>query len=166
LCSLAHDPQTAQRSGLRDVKEIVTSLNPVLRGWGNYFRTGNADREFHRIDEYAYRRVIRWMQRRGGQRARHRWDQWPRRECLYKEFGLYQLRGTVSYPVQATPPRPSVSRVRETRTHGLKGGPGNGAAKRQPHQILPVRIVALPEVEVKVLPVQPGRDPEPRFTPT
>jgi group II intron reverse transcriptase/maturase len=122
-----HELTDAQRSGLRDVKEIVTSLNPVLRGWGNYFRTGNANREFHRIDEYAYRRVIRWMQRRGGQRARHRWDQWPR-ERLYKEFGLYQLRGTVSYPVHATPPRPSVSRVRETRTHGLKGGPGNGAA--------------------------------------
>jgi group II intron reverse transcriptase/maturase len=122
-----HDLTDASQSGKRDVKDVVTSLNPVLRGWGNYFRTGNAEREFNRIDEYAYRRVVRWMQRRGGQRARHRWDQWPR-ERLHKEFGLYQLRGAVNYPVQATPRRPSVSRVREIRTHGLKGGPGNGAA--------------------------------------
>jgi group II intron reverse transcriptase/maturase len=122
-----HDLTDASQSGKRDVKDVVTSLNPVLRGWGNYFRTGNAEREFNRIDEYAYRSVVRWMQRRGGQRARHRWDQWPR-ERLHKEFGLYQLRGAVNYPVQATPRRPSVSRVRETRTHGLKGGPGNGAA--------------------------------------
>lgn len=122
-----HELTDARRSGVRDVKEIVTSLNPVLRGWGNYFRTGNADREFNRIDEYACRHVVRWMQRRGGQRSRHRWDQWPR-ERLHKEFGLHRRRGTVCYPVHATPSRPSVSRVRETRMHGLKGGPGNGAA--------------------------------------
>jgi group II intron reverse transcriptase/maturase len=122
-----HELTDARRAGAWDVKEIVASLNPVLRGWGNYFRTGNADREFNRIDEHAYRRVVRWMQRRGGQRTRHRWDQWPR-ERLHKELGLYRLRGTVCYPVHATPRRPSESRVREIRTHGLKGGPGNGAA--------------------------------------
>src|SRR5438552_8918919 len=26
----------------RDVREVIADLNPVLRGWGNYFRTGNA----------------------------------------------------------------------------------------------------------------------------
>jgi hypothetical protein len=25
----------------------------VLRGWGNYFRTGNAGREFHKMDNFA-----------------------------------------------------------------------------------------------------------------
>jgi group II intron reverse transcriptase/maturase len=122
-----HEMTDAKRSGVKDVKEIITSLNPVLRGWGNYFRTGNADRKFHQIDNYVYRRVVSWMQRRGGQRSRYRWEQWPQ-ERLHKELGLHRLRGTVCYPVHATPPRPSVSRVREIRTHGLKGGPGNGAA--------------------------------------
>ena len=28
-------------------------LNPVLRGWGNYFRTGNADRKFNKMDDYV-----------------------------------------------------------------------------------------------------------------
>jgi group II intron reverse transcriptase/maturase len=122
-----HDLTDARRSGAKDVKEIITSLNPVLRGWGNYFRTGNADREFNRIDGYTYGRLVRWMQRRGGQRTRYRKDAWPR-ERLHEEMGLYRLRGTVRYPAQATPQRPSVSRVRETRTHGLKGGSGNGVA--------------------------------------
>jgi RNA-directed DNA polymerase len=129
-----HDLTDARRSGAKDVKEIVTSLNPVLRGWGNYFRshrpvgrTGNADREFNRIDGYVYDRLIRWMQRRGGQRTRYRRDAWPR-ERLHEEMGLYRLRGTVRYPAQATLRRPSESRVRETRTHGLKGGSGNGVA--------------------------------------
>src|SRR5450755_1988004 len=34
----------ARRSGVKDVKQLITDLNPVLRGWGNYFGTGNADR--------------------------------------------------------------------------------------------------------------------------
>jgi hypothetical protein len=37
-------------------------------------------------------------------------------------------RTTVRYPAQATAPRPSVSRVRETCMHGLKGGAGNRSA--------------------------------------
>jgi RNA-directed DNA polymerase len=122
-----HDLTDARRSGVKDVKVIIASVNPVLRGWGNYFRTGNADREFQRIDEYAYGRLVRWMQRRGGQRTRYRMEAWPH-ERLHEEMGLHRLRGTVRYPAQATPQRPSVSRVRETRTHGLKGGSGNGVA--------------------------------------
>jgi len=120
-----HDLTDARRSGVKDVKEVIASVNPVIRGWGNYFRTGNAEREFNRIDEYVYDRLVRWMQRRGGQRARYRWNAWPR-ERLHAEMGLHRLRGTVCYPAQATPRRPSESRVREIRTHGLKGGSGNG----------------------------------------
>jgi len=113
-----HDLTDASRSGRKDVKEIITSLNPVLRGWGNYFRTGTADREFHRIDEYVYRRLLRWMRRRGGQRARYRWDAWPRQR-LHDEMGLYRLRGTVRYPANAAPLRPSVSRVRGAACNGV-----------------------------------------------
>jgi RNA-directed DNA polymerase len=29
----------ARHSG-EDVKQVIAKLNPVLRGWGNYFRTG------------------------------------------------------------------------------------------------------------------------------
>jgi group II intron reverse transcriptase/maturase len=117
---------SARRAGVRDVMEIIVSLNPGLRGWGNFFGSGNADQKFTQIDEYVYRRLIRWLKRRGGQRTRFRLDRWPR-ERFY-ELGLHMLRGTVDYPAQATPGRPSASRVRENRTHGLRGGPSvNGA---------------------------------------
>src|SRR3984885_9340882 len=33
-----------QQSG-KGVKQLIVELNPVLRGWGNYFRPGNADRD-------------------------------------------------------------------------------------------------------------------------
>jgi RNA-directed DNA polymerase len=86
---------------------------------GNYFRSGTSDREFHWIDEFVVRRLRRWEHRRGGQRSSRR------RElpfAWYHGHGLYRLRGTVCYPVQATPVRSSLSRVRENRTHGLIGG--------------------------------------------
>ncbi len=121
-----HDLTGAHRSGAKDVKEIIASVNPVIRGWGNYFRTGTADREFNQIDWYVHERITRWLWRRGGQRARCRRDEWPF-ERLFG-MGLHRLRTTVRYPAQATPRRPSVSRVRETRTHGLKGGPGTRLA--------------------------------------
>jgi len=125
-----HDLTDARRSGAKDVQEIIDDLNPILRGWANYFRTGNADREFNRIDHYVHRRITRWLWRRGGQRTRFRYDRWPHAR-LYG-MGLYRLRGTVKYPANATPRRPSVSRVRENRTHGLKGGPQNRAGLPAP----------------------------------
>jgi RNA-directed DNA polymerase len=121
-----HELTNASRGGVKDVQELIASLNPLLRGWGNYFRTGNAERAFNRIDAYVYERLQRWHYRRGGQRARHRAAAWPSNR--YHALGLHRLRGTVSYPAHATPRRPTVSRVQETCTHGLKGDAGIVAA--------------------------------------
>jgi group II intron reverse transcriptase/maturase len=122
--SRVHELTRVRGNGAKNVNEVISKLNPVLRGWGNYFRSGNAGREFNELDDYVNRRIIRWMVRRGGQRDRVRPSLWPS-ERLH-EIGLHRLRGRVSYPTQATSVRPSVSRVREIRTHGLKGGFGTG----------------------------------------
>jgi group II intron reverse transcriptase/maturase len=90
----------ARRSGGKDVKEVVADLNPVLRGWGNYFRTGNAHREFHRVDGFVYQRLCHWRRRRNGQRATTR-APWTSAELF--GMGLHRLYGTVRYPTQATP---------------------------------------------------------------
>jgi len=109
---------TGKRGSREDVKQLIAKLNPVLRGWGNYFRTGTCRREFHKMDDYVFERLTRWQHRRGGQRAQRR-APWTGAE-LYG-MGLYQLRRTVRYAAQAAPVRSSLSRVRENRTHGLKG---------------------------------------------
>jgi group II intron reverse transcriptase/maturase len=108
----------ARQSG-KDVKQIIAELNPVLRGWGNYFRTGNADREFNKLDGFVYRRMRRWQVRRGGQRAT-RQNAWTGDQL--HGMGLHRLQGTVRYPSQATSRRSSVSCVPENGTHSLKGG--------------------------------------------
>src|SRR5215470_7445375 len=116
---------TDKRQSGKDVKQIIAKLNPVLRGWGNYFRTGNADREFSKMDYFVASSLRRWQHRRGGQRATKR----PlfTQDQLYG-MGLYRLMGTVKYPSQATPRKSSLSRVPENGTHGLKGEIRNGLA--------------------------------------
>jgi RNA-directed DNA polymerase len=109
---------TNKRASGEDVKQIIAKLSPVLRGWGNYFRTGTSSRAFLKMDSFVYERLVRWMHRRGGQRAARRVLWTP---AQFHGMGLYRLRGTVRYPAQAASVRSSLSRVRENRTHGLKG---------------------------------------------
>jgi RNA-directed DNA polymerase len=109
---------TSKRQSGKDVTQLIVELNPVLRGWGNYFRTGNADREFNSLDHFVVQCLRRWQYRHGGQRPTRR----PSftHDQLYA-MGLHRLLGTVRYPMQATPRRSSLSRVPENGTHGLKG---------------------------------------------
>ncbi len=109
---------TGKRASGEDVKQVIAKLNPVLRGWGNYFRSGTTSREFLKMDSFVYERLVRWLHRRGGQRATRR-VHWTAEQ--FHGMGLYRLRGTVRYPAQAASVRSSLSRVRENRTHGLKG---------------------------------------------
>jgi RNA-directed DNA polymerase len=84
-------------SGVKDVRTLIARLNPVLRGWGAYFRTGNAAKKFNRLDSYVWRRLFAFLVRRKGRHLKPgevlRWD----RDFFYSH-GLYRLRGTVQYP--------------------------------------------------------------------
>ena len=78
--------------------EIIVKLNPILRGWGNYFRTGNASAKFNEIDRYVRMRLCRVMVRRGGQRRPNfRWKDWPHLRFV-EDHGLHKLLGTIRYP--------------------------------------------------------------------
>ena len=87
-----------RRAGMEDICEVIEDLNPVLRGWGEHFRTGNASRKFQQIDRYVRRRLIGLMRKHGGQRLRpYRIQDWPH-ERFVKEHGLHRLLGTMRYP--------------------------------------------------------------------
>jgi RNA-directed DNA polymerase len=91
---------TARRrwAGMRDIREVIRVLNPVLRGWGEYFRTGNASSKFQQIDRYVATRLVRLLGNRGSWRRRpfHARD-WPHRRFV-AEHGLHQLLGTIRHP--------------------------------------------------------------------
>jgi RNA-directed DNA polymerase len=88
------------RNGAKDVRDLISDLNPVLRGWGTYFRTGNAAAKFRQIDWYVVGRLRRFLVKRQGRHLRPgQTGQWT--EDWLNGLGLYRLRGTVRYPVAA-----------------------------------------------------------------
>jgi hypothetical protein len=107
-----------------DLREVIGQLDPVLRGSGQYVRTGNAAQRFNQLDTYVWRRLRSLRVKRKGRHLRPaEWERWNSDD--FHALGLHRLRGTVQYPGTANSrfsERPPVSRVREIRTHGLNGG--------------------------------------------
>jgi RNA-directed DNA polymerase len=86
-----------KRGGVKDVRVIIRDLNPVLRGWGGYFRTGNASPKFNRVDNYVWQRLHRFMVKRKGRNLHAgEADGWT--SDFFYSHGLYRLLGTVKYP--------------------------------------------------------------------
>ena len=83
--------------GAKDVRELIARLNPLLRGWGNYFKTGNAATKFNQLDGYVCRRLKDFLVRRAGRNLKPgRTEAWTR--DFFWQLGLHRLRGTVRYP--------------------------------------------------------------------
>jgi len=85
-------------AGMQDIRQVVEVLNPVLRGWGNYFRTGNASLKFQQVDRYVNQRLVRLLRHvRGWRRRPYSLREWsPAR--FKADFGLHRLVGTIRYP--------------------------------------------------------------------
>ncbi len=83
-----------------DLRDVIASLNPVLRGWSQYFRTGNAAKQFVQVDTYVWRRLRRLRLTRKGRHLKlgeaRRWTS----ESFWN-LGLYKLMGTIRYPEAA-----------------------------------------------------------------
>jgi len=85
------------RVAIKDIRELIAELNLILRGWGNYFRTGNAAGKFVQIDRYVAWRLKRLLVKRKGRNLRAgeaaAWTpDWLR------AHGLHRLMGTIRYP--------------------------------------------------------------------
>jgi len=84
----------------RDVRDTIALLNPVLRGWGAYFRTGNAAIKFGQVDDYVVWRLQRLLVTRHGRQLRPgQAAQWT--ADFFQALGLHRLRGTIRYPEAA-----------------------------------------------------------------
>ena len=94
-----HD-RTDRRYAGSDIRVVIDGLNPILRGWGNYFRTGNAADKFTDLDRYVVWRLRRLMILKRGRNLRAgQSQQWT--QDWFNGHGLHQLRGTIRYPKAA-----------------------------------------------------------------
>jgi RNA-directed DNA polymerase len=83
-----------------DLRTLIGELNPVLRGWGNYFCTGNAARKFVALDDYVGERLRTLLVKRKGTNLRPGESSAWRRD-FFEAHGLHRLRGTIRYPEAA-----------------------------------------------------------------
>jgi RNA-directed DNA polymerase len=89
--------RTGRNRAGTDIRDVIAELNPILRGWGNYFRTGNAGIKFRQIDWYVVGRLRGLMVKKRGRNLRpDQADQWT--EPWFNDHGLHRLRGTIRYP--------------------------------------------------------------------
>jgi group II intron reverse transcriptase/maturase len=73
-------------------RDLIGDLNPVIRGWGNYYSKAHVRKLFNRLDRWIVRRI--WSQR--FKRWRNAgWKKLPR-ASLYREMGLVNLISLIS----------------------------------------------------------------------
>lgn len=76
--------------------QIIKKLNPVIIGWCTYFRVGNSNRVFHKIDWATRGEIQIWLRRK----YRCRWSSAKKRwnyRFLHENCRLYKMVGKVSY---------------------------------------------------------------------
>jgi RNA-directed DNA polymerase len=69
------------------VHKVIAEINPVLRGWVNYFAMGHASRCFSYVRDWVEQKVRRHLMRARNRRGLG-WKRWSRR-WLYETLGLY-----------------------------------------------------------------------------
>jgi RNA-directed DNA polymerase len=75
------------------VGQVIGVINPILRGWVNYFRVGNAARCFGFVKEWVERKVRRHLMRARSRRGLG-WNRWStaRGYTVLGVFNDYRVR--------------------------------------------------------------------------
>jgi RNA-directed DNA polymerase len=81
---------------------LITTLNPVIRGWTNYYRTCVAKRTFNKLDKLMYWKLMGWTAHRHSHRSyRWRYHRYWRRRGLRMVFsdGKHTLNHYAEAPI-------------------------------------------------------------------
>jgi len=87
--------RTDRRFASRDLHDVVGDLNPVLWGWGAYFRYGNSNRKFAAIDSYVHWRLSKLASVKYATRGRLRASRFT--HDWLTGLGIHRLTGSVRY---------------------------------------------------------------------
>ena len=78
--------RTRRRSPL-STTELIAGLNPVIRGWGNYYKRAHVRKLFNRLNRWIVRRIWSHQYRRWRNAG---WKHLPESR-LYRDYGLVNL---------------------------------------------------------------------------
>lgn len=70
------------------MREAVAQVNPILRGWVNYFRVGNSSQAFDKVKFNAERKVRRFAAKQS-KRTGFGWKRWSS-DVVYGAWGLFR----------------------------------------------------------------------------
>jgi RNA-directed DNA polymerase len=70
------------------VQAAVAQMNPILRGWVNYFRVGNSSQAFNKVQYHVERKVRRFAAKQR-KRTGFGWKRWSS-DIVYKSWGLFR----------------------------------------------------------------------------
>jgi RNA-directed DNA polymerase len=76
-----------RRNVSQPVGKVIDEINPILRGWANYFRVGHSNRCFSMVKHWVEKKIRRHLMR-SRQRAGMGWKRWSR-EWIYVALGLF-----------------------------------------------------------------------------
>jgi RNA-directed DNA polymerase len=71
----------------KPMKEVIFSVNEVIRGWVNYFRIGNSNSTFNKVRDDIEKKVRKFVMKRK-KRKGFGWKRWNREE-IYQKWGLF-----------------------------------------------------------------------------
>jgi RNA-directed DNA polymerase len=79
------------------VSQVIEMINPILRGWVNYFRIGHSSRCFSLVRDWVGAKIRRHLMRSRLRKGKG-WKRWSS-EWIYRVLGVYN-----DYKLRRTPP--------------------------------------------------------------
>ncbi|MDR4510062.1 MAG: group II intron reverse transcriptase/maturase [Candidatus Brocadiaceae bacterium] len=84
-----------RRHQSQPVDRVIYLINPMLRGWVNYFRVGNSSECFGYVKDWVEKKIRRHLMRAGKRRG-FGWNRWGR-GWFYRTLGLFNDYGVRHY---------------------------------------------------------------------
>jgi len=76
-----------RRNKSQPIEKVIKLINPILRGWVNYFRVGNSSRFFSYVKDWVEKKIRRHLMVARG-RSGFGWKRWSR-DFLYGNLRVY-----------------------------------------------------------------------------
>lgn len=102
---------TQRGTTLASVRDKITALNILLRGWANYYRHSTASSTFSYIGSYAFKRMELWIRKKTRLRVRAAYSQYYRKDRWFTwaasgAFLYHTSQMTIHYKRYAHRPNP------------------------------------------------------------